>query len=169
MALSLSFSYLADLATIVSCIVAIITMMYTIKVFHKASRIQESVGTNNAESLLNTLNSLNNYLSELCVHSEDGLQEIHLIRLEQKAQDVVEQVDRHRLYFSDNALKAQDKLVAVLKECIIYRCQQWPEAHIDNTSARIDEYLRKILENDAAKVKDLIEKIIMEVRLSKTV
>lgn len=158
-------SIIAEIATIISAIVALVTMVYTIKVYYKAKKIQESVDIEKVEHYAFSLASLKNYLSDLSYHSEDGLNGKDLRHLEGKAREIIEQIDRFKIYLSGSALSEQEELKTLLRDCV-NRCQEWADVRTDNPEVGIDEYINKILKTTAPKIQKQIDKVVAEIRRS---
>lgn len=160
-------SIIAEIATIISAIVALVSMIYTIKVYNKTKKIQESVDIEKVERYAFSLASLKNFLSDLSYHSEDGLNGKDLRHLEEKAREIIEQIDRFKIYLSGAALSEQEELKTLLRDCMV-RCQEWADVHTDNPEVGIDEYIKKILETTSPKIQKQIDKVIAEIRQSST-
>lgn len=140
-------------------------MSYTIRVYNKVKRIQESVDIEKVELYVDALSTMDNYLTDLNFHSEDGLSRKDLLVLENKAGELVAQIDRFKLFFSDSAFSEQDELKKQLKDCIA-RCQNWVDVQTDNSGARVDEYIQHVLEASAPEIHKQIDKVIAEIRHS---
>ncbi len=160
-----SISFIAEIATVISAIAALVSMIYTIRVYKKAKIIQESVDFEKVERYVGSLMSMNNYLSYLSYHFEDGLSGKELRALESRVGHLVKRIDRFKLFFSKSALSEQEKLKTQLKDCLA-SCQDWTEVHTNDPEARVDDYIKQILEASASKIHKQIDKVITEIRCS---
>lgn len=157
--------FVANLATIVSCVIAFVTMIYTILLYRKAKLIQETVDIEMVNRFLKSLNKLDDYLYELNFHSCDGLNEKNLHKLESLSKEIIGQINGFKLSFSYEAFKAQKDLKGKLRDCV-ERCKLWTDIITENPDAKIDEYLQEILEKIAHDTHNLIECVIKEIRHS---
>ncbi len=74
-------------------------MSYTIRVYNKVKRIQEFVDIEKVERYVDALSTMDNYFTDLNIHSEDGLSRKDLHVLENKAGELVAQIDRFLVVF----------------------------------------------------------------------
>lgn len=159
-------SFIAEIATIASTIIALVSMIYTIRVYKKANRIQKSVEIDKVEAFTGSLISLKNFVWDLSYHLDDGIGLKELRLLEQKSRDVIEQIDRYQLLFPDSIMEAQDNLKKQLRDCVV-RCQEWSDYKTDYPDASVDEYLKRILETIEPNTNNLISEVITGFRHSK--